>query len=383
MTIYLDAAATANRNNNDDIIIDEMTNAMRELWQNPSSLYANKVKEKINQCRSNIAKFIGAKSGEIYFTSGASESNNAAIRGWVDKQLIDNCGMINVITTPIEHKSILEAAKNPNLGACVRYCDVDEYGLIDCQSLKKPLEIRKGEPILVSVGMANNEIGTIQNIKNISDLVHSYNGVLHTDITQALTHIPIDVNELGIDMASASGHKVSPILKGVGFLYKRNDIDIQPLIYGAQENGLRGGTENTFDIIGLSKALELCDINTQKTQELCEKRDYFIELLESKFGCKLNGHREQRLPNNINVTFSQNITGEALLYTLEMSGVYVSTGSACNSNEINPSHVLKAIGLNDTDAMKSVRFSLSDDITYKDIDYVIEEIDKTIKLIEA
>ena len=129
--------------------------------------------------------------------------------------------------------------------------------------------------------------------------------------------------------------------------------------------------------------MELCDETPQKIRELCDKRDYFVQLLESKFGCKLNGHREQRLPNNINVTFPNNITGEALLYTLEMSGIYVNTGSACNSNEINPSHVLKAIGLNDTDAMKSVRFSLSDDITYKDINYVIEEIDKTIKLIEA
>lgn len=386
--IYLDSAATANRNNNDDVIINEMVIAMKYSWQNPSSLYANSVKEAINKCRSNVAKFIGAKSDEVYFTSGATESNNWVIKGWVDKQLIDNRSLVNIITTPIEHKSILESVKNPNLNACVRYCEVDEYGMVDCRSLKRWLEFYKGEPILVSVALANNEIGTLQDIKEIAKLVHSYNGVLHSDVTQALTHTPIDVNELGIDLASASGHKISPVLKGVGFLYKRNGIDIQPLIYGSQEKNLRGGTENTFGIVGLSKALELCDVSTQKIQELCDKRDYFIQLLKSKFsksefGIKLNGHPTQRLPNNINVTFSNDITGEALLYTLEMSNVLISSGSACNSKYVKPSHVLKAIGLSDIDAMKSVRFSLPNDITYEEIDKVIEEIYKAVKVIEV
>lgn len=382
MNIYLDSAATAKRSRKDDIIIGAMANAMEKLWRNPSSLYASNVKEKINKCRFNIAQFINAQPDEIIFTSGASESNNCAIRGWVDKQF-DTYSMVNVITTPIEHKSIMAALQNQSLGAIVRYCDVDECGLVDCRSLKKLLEFREGEPILVSVGLANNEIGVIQNIKEIADLVHSYGGILHSDITQALGHIPIDVSELGIDMASASGHKISPVLKGIGFLYKKNGIDIQPLIYGSQENGLRGGTENTFGIIGLNKALELCGISTQKTQELCDKRDYFIKLLESKFNIKLNGHKEQRLPNNINVVFPQDITGEALLYTLEMSGIYVSSGSACNSKEIKPSYVLKAIGLSDEQAMKSVRFSLSNDITYEDIDEIIKEIDKAIRIIEV
>lgn len=380
--IYLDAAATAKHGDIDDVIIRTMTNAMEEYWENPSSLYATYVKEKIDECRANIAKFVGAKSDEIYFTSGASESNNWVIKGWVNKQLIDNYGMINVIVTPIEHKSILEAAKNPNLSACVRYCEVDEFGLVDCRSLKKLLELREDEPILVSVGLANNEIGVIQNIRDIADLVHSYGGVVHTDITQALGHIPVDVNELGIDMASASGHKISPVLKGVGFLYKKNNTDIQPLIYGAQENGMRGGTENTFGIVGLSKAIDYCDVSQKSVNEMCEKRDYFINLLKSKFGCRLNGHNEYRLPNNINVTFSQNITGESLLYTLETSGIYVNTGSACNSKVIEPSYVLKAIGLSNEQSMKTVRFSLPDDITYGDIDRAVDEIDKAIRVIE-
>ena len=381
--IYLDAAATAKRNDVDDIIIRTMTESMKEYWENPSSLYAGHVKEKIDECRVNIAKFINAKTDEIYFTSGASESNNFAIRGWVDKWLSDDYGMINVITTPIEHKSILESLKNQALGAVVRHCDVDEFGMVNCQCLKRLLGFREGEPILVSIGLANNEIGTLQDIKKISDLVHSYGGVLHVDATQALGHIPIDIDELGIDMMSASGHKISPVLKGVGFLYKKNDVDIQHLIYGSQENWLRGGTENTFGIIGLSKAIDYCDIRQGRINEMCKRRNYFIGLLESKFGCKLNGHRERRLPNNINVTFPQNITGEALLYTLETSDITISSGSACNSKEIEPSYILKAIGLSDADAMKTVRLSLPDDIVYEDIDRVVDEIGKALKIIEA
>ena len=229
----------------------------------------------------------------------------------------------------------------------------------------------------------NAQIGTIQNIKEISELVHRYGGILHTDATQAFGHIPIDVEELGIDMMSCSGHKISPVLRGIGFLYKRNGINIQPLIYGAQENGLRGGTEFTYGIIGLNKALELCVNDTQKTQELCVKRDYFIHRLIKEFNCKLNGHKEHRLPNNINVTFPQNITGESLLYMLDMSNIKISTGSACNSKEINPSHVLKAIKLTDQEAMKSVRFTLPEDITYEDIDKVIKELNSAIKIVET
>ena len=381
--IYLDAAATAKHGNVDDIIVRTMTDAMEEYWENPSSLYAKHVKEKIDKCRANISKFIGAKSDEIYFTSGASESNNWAIRGWVDEQLSDGYKAVNIITTPIEHKSILESVRNKSLSAHIRYCDIDKFGLVDYNSLKTLLWFCENESVLVSINMANNEIGTTQNIRKISDLVHKYNGILHVDATQAFGHMSIDVNELGIDLMSASGHKISPVLKGVGLLYKRNGVDIQPLIYGSQENGLRGGTENTFGIIGLSKAIEYCNVNQKNVNEICKKRDYFVGLLKSKFGCKLNGHNEYRLPNNINVTFPQNITGEALLYTLDMSDIEVSTGSACNSKAIEPSYVLKEIGLSDEQSMKAVRFSLPDDITYEEIDSAVEEIDKAIRLIEV
>lgn len=380
--VYMDAAATAKYRNIDDIIVDTITTAMRDSWQNPSSLYAVSVKEKINKCRANIAEFIGANTDEIYFTSGSSESNNWAIRGWVNEAEQITFETPLVISTRIEHKSILRLLEESNFGAIVKYCDVDKFGIVDCESLEELLNMNSNEPVLVSVHVANNEIGTIQNIKTISDLVHKYGGVLHIDATQALGHIPIDVEELGIDMMSCSGHKISPVLKGIGFLYKKNGINIQPIIYGSQENGLRGGTENVFGIIGLSKALECCDVNTDKITKLCNKRDCFIDLLFSIFGCKLNGHSESRLPNNINVTFPQNITGEALLYMLDMSGVKISVGSACNSNSIEPSHVLKAIGLSNEQAMRTVRFTLPDDITYDDIDYVIDEIRKCINIIE-
>lgn len=381
--IYLDAASTAKYTNVDDIIVDTITTAMKYSWLNPSSLYASNVKDKINKCRSNIAEFIGAKPNEIYFTSGASESNNWAIRGWVDEMLSTTFGFINVITTPIEHKSILSTVKNDSLGAIVSYCKVDKFGHVDLKHLESLLKEYEHTPILVSVQLANNEIGVIQNIKKISELVHKYNGILHTDATQVFSHIPIDVNDLNVDMLSVSGHKISPVLRGIGFLYKKNSINIQPLIYGAQEFGLRGGTENTYGIIGLNKALEYCDVSYQNTKDMCLKRDYFINSLVYKFGCKLNGHDKDRLPNNINVAFPQNITGESLLYTLDMSGIKISVGSACNSKSIEPSYVLKAIGLTDEEAMSSVRFTLPNDITYQDIDKTIDEIEKSIKVIES
>jgi cysteine desulfurase len=379
--IYLDAAATAKYKTIDDIIVNTIVTAMKDSWMNPSSLYSVNVREKIDKCRANIAKFIGAKPDEIYFTSGASESNNWAIRGWSDAN-VNLAYFLNIVTTPIEHKSILEALNNKGLLARHSYCDIDKYGHVDCESLEELLSKHERGSTLVSIGMANNEIGTLQDIKKISELVHKYGDVLHVDATQAFGRIYVNVEELGIDMMSCSGHKISPVLRGVGFLYKKESVYIQPLIYGAQESEMRGGTENTYAILGLSKSLEYCDIDREIIEEMCDKRDYFIDSLYYRFGCKLNGDSWNRLPNNVNVTFPRNITGEALLYTLDLSGIKVSTGSACNSREIEPSHVLKAIGLNNNEAMRTVRFTLPDDITYEEIDYTLNEIDKAIRLIE-
>lgn len=381
--IYLDNAATAKYTNVDDIIVDTMVTAMRDSWMNPSSLYATNVRNKIDKCRKNIADFINAKPEEIIFTSGASESNNMAIKGWVDQVNMNSLQAISVITTPIEHKSVMKVISSDVLVSDIEYCKVDNFGLVDINNLDYLLRMCQCGSVLVSVCVANNEIGTVQNIREIADLVHKYGGVLHVDATQALGHIPIDVEELGVDMLSASGHKISPVLRGIGFLYKKNGINIKPLIYGTQEQNLRGGTENTYGIIGLSKALEYCDFSYEAMSEIRDMRDFFIDKLESKFGCKLNGHRRCRLLNNVNVTFPQNITGESLLYILDMSDIKVSTSSACNSKSIEPSYVLTSIGLSNEDAMKSVRFTLPDDITYDEINKVISEIDKALKILET
>lgn len=380
--IYLDAAATAKYSNVDDIIVNTMTTTMKDSWMNPSSLYASNVKEKINKCRANIAKFIGAKSDEIYFTSGGSESNCWVIQGFVNECWLNNeCPLI--ITSVIEHKSIMECVLNSNANSI--FVRVDNRGFIDMEHLEQMLSYGRdvNYKMLVSIQFANNEIGTIQHIEEIAEMVHKYNALFHTDSVQTFGHIPIDVEELGIDMLSASGHKISPVLRGVGLLYKKDGVNIQPLIYGSQESQMRGGTENTYGIIGLNKALEYCDFSYEVMSELCEKRDHFIALLESKFGCKLNGHRKYRLLNNINVTFPQNITGESLLYMLDICGIKIATGSACNSKSVEPSYVLKAIGLSDSEAMRTVRFTLPNDITYQEIDNVINEIDKAIKIIET
>lgn len=380
--IYLDAAATAKYKNVDDIVVNTITTAMRDSWMNPSSLYATNIKEKINKCRINIADFIGAKPEEIIFTSGASESNNMAIRGWVDAN-INLAYLLNVITTPIEHKSVLEALDNRALCARHFYCDVDKYGRVDCESLEELLSKNPPHSTLITIGMANNEIGTIQDVKKIAEIVHKYNDVLHVDATQAFGHIPINVKELDIDMMSASGHKISPVLRGIGFLYKKNCINIHPLIYGAQEDGLRGGTENTYGILGLNKALEHCNVDEDIISELTNKRDYLIDNLILKFGCTLNGHDIDRLPNNVNVTFPQNISADSLLYMLDISEIRVSAGSACNAQSYEPSHVLKAIGLTNEKAMQTVRFTLPEDITYQDIDNAVDEICKVIKILET
>lgn len=381
--IYLDAAATSGYSNIDDIVVDTMTLAMKDSWLNPSSLYAANVKDKINKCRTNVAELINAKPEEIYYTSGGSESNSWAIQGFVNQCLSEGKKPC-VITSNIEHKSIVECVNNLNC-VDVTYVKVDEYGFIDIEKLKSAM-LKKAlvnYKILVSIQFANSEIGTIQNLKEIAEEVHRFNGVLHTDAVQAFGHIPIDVEDLGVDLMSVSAHKISPVLRGIGFLYKKNGINIQSIIYGSQESGLRGGTTNTYGILGLNKALEYCDISQKKIDEMRKKRNYFVNLLERKFDCELNGDSYYRLPNNINVTFPQNITGEALLYMLDMSGIKIGIGSACNSHSIEPSYVLKAIRLSNSDSMRTIRITLPRDITYKEIDLVVGEIDKAIRIIES
>lgn len=377
--MYLDAAATTRP---EAKVVEAMMPYFIDKWHNPSSLYgaASKIKKDVEKARWTIGTFIGADGNEIFFTSGGSESNCWAIKGFVDN-CISKGKTPSVITSVVEHKSILSCVENLN-NVDVHYITVDNDGFINIELLKSVLRavVYDGLVPIVSIQFANNEIGTIQHIKEISRIAHEYGAVFHTDAVQAFGYLDINVKDLDIDMLSASGHKIGAP-KGIGFLYKKNKIDIKPIIYGSQMGSLRGGTENVPYIIGMAKAVELIQKDEDYDLRLSVLRNNFISQLKA-FGCKVNGSLDERLPNNINVTFKQNVTGESLLYTLDLDNIMISTGSACNSHSTELSYVLKAIGLSNEDAMKTIRISLPHDITYDDIECVINKIDKAIRLIE-
>lgn len=376
--IYLDSSATTKVKPK---ILEAMIPYFTDKWYNPSSLYSPSVeiKNDIEFARKIVANFIGASGDEIYFCSCGSEADNWAIKG-VAKTQAKN-GKRHLITTTIEHHAVLNSMKAlEEDGFEITYLPVDKYGLVTPKQVQDSI---RPDTALVSIMYANNEIGSIEPISEIGEVCYKNNVLFHTDAVQAVSNIKIDVKKQNIDLLSMSAHKFGAP-KGIGALYIKNGIEVTNLIDGgAQMDGRRAGTENVPYIIGMAKAVELCDIGAQKTEELCDKRDYFIKRLVEEFGCAVNGSLEHRLVNNVNITFPQNITGESLLYTLDMSGIFISVGSACNSHSFQPSHVLEAIGLSDEEAMRSVRFSLPDDITYEDIDYVIQEIGKAIKLIEC
>lgn len=386
--IYLDDAATSKPK---DEVIRAMLPYLYDYWYNPSSIYskAYAVKKKIDEARDVVAKSIGAQANEIYFTSGGSESNCWAIQGFAN--YVRGCGGTPyVITTDIEHSSTMKCLDNMDFG--VHILLVDHTGLVYLNDLKQKFQeyedVIRTYPkvslplrILVSVQMANNEIGTIQDIKAISEICHAHNALLHVDAVQAFCKIPIDVNDLGIDMLSASGHKIGAP-KGIGFLYVRNGVDISPIIYGSQEGGLRGGTENVAGIMALKRAVEVTQKDAHYHLRMTVLRNNFISELEA-MGCKLNGHRDQRLPNNINVTFNKNVTAESMIYLLETSGIYISAGSACNSYSSSPSHVLKAIGLSDEEALRTIRITMPDDITMEEIDQTIADIKKALVILNV
>lgn len=379
--IYLDAAATTKPKQE---IIEAMMPYFTEKWYNPSALYnkSNQIKKDIENARNIVGNFINANGNEIYFTSGGSESNCWAIQGFT-KQCYSVGWQPIIITSTIEHKSInacLDDIRSCNFGI-VNLIPVDKCGFVDVEFLEDTLKYYNGNPnVLVSMQFANNEIGTIQHIKEIAEITHRYGAIFHVDAVQAFGHIPIDVKELDIDMMSVSGHKIG-CPKGIGFLYIKNSIKIKPLIYGSQMNNMRGGTENVPYIIGMAKAVELIQ-NDMTRFPLSYYRNYFISELK-KLGCTVNGSMDSRLPNNINVTFLQDITGEAMTYMLDMCGIYVATGSACNSRSVESSHVLKAIGLSDNEAARSIRITLPNDISMEVIDKVISEITKQIMLLTS
>ena len=387
MQLYLDSAATAKPNKE---VLEAAMPYLTDEFYNPSSIYSDgvRVRRAIDNSRESIAGFINADTDEIFFTSGSSESNCWAIQGYLLAGVMD-ISTTSIVTTKIEHKSIMECVDamerfgNATYYCDVTYLDVDKDGFVNMEQLESVFKDRE-EPnyydIFVSIQLANNEVGTIQDIKAISDIIHKYGGVLHVDATQAFGQIPIDVKAMGIDMLSASAHKLEGGFKGVGLLYKKKDIDIQPIIYGSQNDRQRGGTENVAGIVGFAKAVELASEEMEDKLSLSVKRDYFISEL-TRNGCKLNGASVHRLPNNVNVQLPEGIGSEELLYMLDLDDIQCSTGSACNSHAKKPSYVLKALGLTDEQAARSVRFTISSDITYDDIDYVVEKIVKIMKII--
>ncbi|MGN0360688.1 MAG: cysteine desulfurase NifS [Hominisplanchenecus sp.] len=371
--IYLDNAATTKTAPE---VVEAMLPYFTEYYGNPSSVYefAGKSKKAVNESRETIANALGAQANEIYFTAGGSESDNWALKATAEAY--ESKGK-HIITTKIEHHAILHTCEYlQKRGYEITYLDVDENGVVKLEELKKAI---RPDTILISVMFANNEIGTIQPIREIGEIAHEHGILFHTDAVQAFGQVPINVDEYHIDMLSASGHKLNGP-KGIGFLYIRKGVKIRSFVHGgAQERKRRAGTENVPGIVGLGKAVERAVATMkERTDREIEMRDYLIERIMKEVPyTRLNGHRTKRLPNNINFSF-QFIEGESLLIMLDMEEICGSSGSACTSGSLDPSHVLLAIGLPHEIAHGSLRLTLSEEITKEDMDYVAEAIKKIV-----
>ena len=371
-SIYLDNAATTKTAQE---VVDAMLPYFTENYGNPSSIYdlGTKSKEAITKGREQIAEVLGAKSEEIYFTAGGSEADNWALKATFEAY--KNKGN-HIITTKIEHHAILHTCEYlEKRGAKITYLDVDENGVVDLDQLQKAIT---PETILISVMFANNEIGTIQPIKEIGMIAKEHNILFHTDAVQAFGQVPINVDELNIDMLSSSGHKINGP-KGIGFLYIKKGVKIRSFVHGgAQERKRRAGTENVPGIVGYGVAAKRAASMEERTKKEIELRDYFIgRILNEIPYVRLNGDPKRRLPNNINVSF-QFVEGESLLIMLDMKGIAASSGSACTSGSLDPSHVLLAIGLPHEIAHGSLRMTISDETTKEDLDYTLDQIKEII-----
>ncbi len=371
--IYLDNAATTKTAPE---VVEAMLPYFTEKFGNPSSVYSfsSGNKEDITKQREIIAEALGAGANEIYFTAGGSESDNWALKATAEAY--ENKGK-HIITTKIEHHAILHTAEYlEKRGYEVTYVGVDEDGKVKLDELEAAI---RPDTILISVMYANNEIGTIQPIKEIGQIAHDHKILFHTDAVQAFGQVPINVDECHIDMLSASGHKLNGP-KGIGFLYIRKGVKIRSFVHGgAQERKRRAGTENVPGIIGLgtavSRAVKSMEERTSYEKEL---RDYLIERVMAEIPyTKLNGHKTDRLPNNANFSF-RFIEGESMLIMLDMKGICGSSGSACTSGSLDPSHVLLAIGLPHEIAHGSLRLTLNEEITKDDIDYVVDNLKEIV-----
>ncbi|MBD5458941.1 MAG: cysteine desulfurase NifS [Lachnospiraceae bacterium] len=372
--IYLDNAATTQV---EPEVLDAMLPYFTEYYGNPSAIYtfAGKAKGAIEEARRTLAEGIGARPEEIFFTGGGSESDNWALKASAEAYAAKGK---HIITSKIEHHAVLHTAEYLEKNGCeVTYLDVDENGFVSPEAVKAAI---RPDTILISIMMANNEIGTIEPIQEIGAIAKE-NGILfHTDAVQAFGHLLIDVEEMHIDMLSASAHKLNGP-KGVGFLYIRRGVKLQAFLHGgAQERQRRAGTHNVAGIVGLGKAAEIAFREMQKRAAYeTELRDYLIErvLAEVPY-TRLNGDRQKRLPGNASFCF-RFIEGESLLILLDQSGICASSGSACTSGALDPSHVLLAIGLPHEIAHGSLRISLSEKTTKEEIDFTVDRIKEIVE----
>ena len=373
-TIYLDNAATTKVS---DEVLNEMLPFFKENYGNPSAIYtfAEQSRKAVDDARDKAAHLIGANSSDIYFTAGGSESDNWALKATAE--FYGNKGK-HIITSKIEHHAILHTCEYlEKNGFEITYLDVDGDGKVSLDELEKAI---RPDTILISIMTANNEIGTIEPIAEIGRIAHEHGVLFHTDAVQAYGHIPINVDEMNIDMLSASGHKLHGP-KGIGILYIRKGVKIRSFIHGgAQERNRRAGTLNVPGIVGFGKAAELAERDmTKRNEDMIRVRDHLIKRITTEIPyVRLNGHETDRLPNNVNVCF-RFIEGESMLILLDQLGVYASSGSACTSGSLDPSHVLLAIGLPHEIAHGSLRLTLSEETTIEDVDFVVDELTKIIE----
>ena len=385
--IYLDYAATTPM---DEEVLDETIPYFSQKFGNPSSIHSfgQEALEAVDKARQQIADFLNCGSSEIIFTSGATESNNMTIKGIIKASDIKNP---HIITSSIEHHCVLNSCKAAEKeGSEVTYLKVDRNGLISIEDLKKTI---KENTVLISIMYANNEVGTIEPIAEIGELLKEINSereknklpkiYFHTDAVQAINYLDCNVDNLGVDLLSLSGHKIyGP--KGVGALCIRQGTKIKSIQHGGeQEYNLRAGTYNVPGIVGLGKAISLVSENREKMEETRKLRDYFIdEILKNISDARLNGSKEFRLPHNINISF-KGVEGESLLMMLDQEGIAISTGSACSSASLEPSHVLTAMKIPPELSHSSIRFTLGKDTTKEEIDFVLKIlIEKVGKLRE-
>lgn len=372
--IYLDNAATTKTAPE---VVEAMLPYFTQNFGNASSIYqlANISKKAMEEAREICAKALQCNSNNIYFTAGGTESDNWALKATFEA--FSKKGK-HIITSKIEHHAILHSCKNlEKMGARITYLDVDGTGKIDLEQLENAIT---PDTILISIMFANNEIGTIQPMKEIGQIAKKHDIIFHTDAVQAFGQIPISVEEYGIDLLSASSHKMNGP-KGIGFLYIRQGLAIGAYFHGgAQERNRRAGTENIPAIVGFGTAVSMAMTNMEaKTKKVMMLRDYLIEQITQKIPfCKLNGHETDRLPGNVNISF-EFIEGESLLIMLDMAGICASSGSACTSGSLDPSHVLLAIGLPHEKAHGSLRMTLNEENTIEELDIVINNIVRIVE----